>query len=123
MGEGEEKGTRESERMEGEEEAEEEEEGGGFGRGAAARPCGDGTRVRPDWLGPLMEVDLGSPLPLTDSDCSVNTFPCSVPEATVSRRRPHTHARMRVYRCALHILTHTSCTCALKPLQLALHQL
>lgn len=46
----------------------------GFGRGTDARPCGDG-RVTSSVIGFsfLTEVDLEISVPLTDSDCSVNT--------------------------------------------------
>lgn len=64
-----------------------------------------------------MEVDLESSLPLTDSDCSVNTRQthCSVPEATVSRRAvTRVRSVSEVYRCARHILTNTYCMCVLE---------
>lgn len=106
MGEGEEKGDERVGGME-EREVEEEEEERGLGRGTGDRPCDNGRVIatRPDWLQSLMEVDLESLLPLTDCDCSVNT----------SRTEAASHG-FRVYRCALHILTHTYCMCALKSL-------
>ncbi len=106
------------ERVGGMEEREvEEEEERGFGRGSGARPCGNirVTATRPDWLQSLMEVDLESLLPLTDSDCSVNN---SRTHSHALSPRPQSaggsHTCIIVYRCALHILTHTYCMCALK---------
>lgn len=55
-------------------------------------------RVRPDWLRSLMEVDLESSLPLTDSDCSVNS---SRTHSHAPSPRPQSaggsHTCMRVY--------------------------
>lgn len=68
--------------------------------------------VRPDWLWSLMEVDLESLLPLTDSDCSVNTS--RTHSHALSPRPPSaggSHTCMRVYRCALHMPTHTLGVC------------
>lgn len=85
---------------------EEEEEERGFG-------CGTG-RIRPNRLGSLMEVDLESLLPLTDSDCSVNIT------------RTHSHAQSPGPQSAggSHtgiILKHTYCMCALKSLYCSWH--